>query len=336
MAPHLSLTLMSAVVEVVLSAAGRLVTSAGPVVAVVTVGKLVLDWWRRGPGRRRRWLRLFGRIALGVRGGYVIGMFGEPAYQQSYEGSRLAVDSDTSGIEEPATFTERVWLLAEDGYLQVLTDDQDNVVRYSLTTQSRKFRPKVPMGGAGGSPPEFAVVLGVTRFSELPWPSERLYIGYSGATTPYEYRQSYYYGRSGGYADWVCTYNASGFGSCQPIPREVRALPWNHSEGVSEWLHQLSDEERDQLDKGQMTTAVNTVSIENFLSDRSEASSYGANRELVRLMPRQPRLGRTGLQGSTNFRYSRGSRVRPGSARSQTSREEINYFRGFACRPAGK
>jgi hypothetical protein len=293
---------MSAVFQAVLGIAGWLVTRAGAILAAVGIGKLLLDWWRRGPGRRRRWLRLFGRIALGVRGAYVINMFGEPAYQQSYGGSRLAVDSDTPGAEESATFTERVWLLAEDGYLQVLTDDQDNVVRYSLTTQTRKFRPKIPMGGVGGSPPEFEVVLGVTRFSELPWPPQRLYIGYSGATTPYEYRQSYYYGRPGGYADWVCTYNASGFGSCQSVPREIGALPWNRLGGASEWVHQLSDEERGQLDQGRMATAVNTVTIEKFPSDRSETSSYGANRELVRLMPRQPRWRRTGLHGVTYLR----------------------------------
>ncbi len=95
------------------------------ILAAVGVGKLVLDWWRQGPGRRRRWLRLFGWIALGVRSAYLVSMFGEPAYQQSYEGSRLAVGSDTPGTDEPATFTERIWLLAEDGYLQVLADDQD-------------------------------------------------------------------------------------------------------------------------------------------------------------------------------------------------------------------
>lgn len=296
---------MSAVVEVVLSAAGWLVTRASAILAAVGVGKLVLDWWRRAPGRRRRWLRLFGQMALGVRGAYVVGMFGEPAYQQSYQGSRLAVDSDTSGTEESAAFTERVWLLAEDGYLQVLTDDQDNVVRYSLTTQTRKFRPKIPMGGAGGSPSEFEVALGATQFSEIPWPPHRLYIGYSGATTPYEYRQSYYYGRSGGYADWVCTYNASGFGSCQPASREIGALPWNQWGGVREWWHQLSDEERDQLDNCRTATAVNTVSMEHFLADRSERCSYGANRELVRLMPRQLRWGRTGLHSLINLRHRR-------------------------------
>jgi hypothetical protein len=216
---------MSAAVDAIGSYVGWLITRAGGLLAVVGVGKLFLDRWRSGPGRRRRWTRLFTRqLALGVRAEYVVGLFGEPAYQRTYEGRRLGITTEAQPVDEPATFTERIWRLADDGYLQLLTDDQNNVVRYSLTTCSKRFRPVVALGSFSTNHKEFDVKLGVTRFSDIPWPPSRLYIGPSGATAPYEYLHAYYFGRSGGYADWACVYNASGYGA-RVLPIKVSSNP---------------------------------------------------------------------------------------------------------------
>jgi hypothetical protein len=228
---------------------------------------------------------LFAQLALQVRVDYVIDMFGEPTYRQYPEGERLKVSDTDNPEQEAVIFTEHVWLLARDGYLQVLTDDLNNVVRYSVTTRNRRFHPKISFGAVSGNLPEFYVRLGRTLFSEVPAEPDRIYRGPYGATAPYEYRQSYYYGRPGGYADWTCTYNAAGLTPVDPLPTAVPVPPWEQALSGRGWLVGLDDEQRIRLYLSRAGTVVNTVTIEDFRSDRSGKISYGPDRELVRLMP---------------------------------------------------
>jgi hypothetical protein len=294
-------------------------SSAGSIVAGLALARVIQQWWHRGPGRRRRWVQLYGRIALGVHISYVTGLFGEAAYQQQYEGSRLATGKSstprgrswwagmlrgTAGRSsggarhaphyEAANFTERVWMLADDGYLQVLTNELGNVVLYSLTTRNPRFRPKIAMGTVPGGRSRFTVRLGVTRFAMIPWPADRVFRGPSGATAPYEYRQSYAGGRAGGYADWTCTYNAAGMGPWTPVPANVQPPAWNHPLGGREWPAELSDDQETQMDRCRAGTVINTVTVEHFRSDRSGLVRYGPDREVMRLMPvRRVRRKRT-------------------------------------------
>jgi hypothetical protein len=263
-----------------------LLATAGSLVAVLAVAKAVLDWWRRGPGRRRRWRSLFAQMALQVRADYVIGLFGEPAYMQRRKGQHLCTSGNGSDPEhQGAMFTERVWLLADDGYLQILTDDLDNVVRYSLTTRSRRFHPRVSVGAAAANVARFSVELGRTLFSEIPGDPDRVYRGPYGATAPYEYRQSYYYGRSGGYADWTCTYNAAGLPPGDPLPVVIPVPAWERALSARGWLDRLDDDQRESVYRSRAATVVNTITIEHSQSDRSGKIGYGPDRELVRLMP---------------------------------------------------
>jgi hypothetical protein len=265
--------------------ASAFLATAGSFLAALGVGKLMLDWWRRGPGRRRRWWSLFQRIALQATADYVIGLFGEPVYRQSREGWRFKTGGEPDKAEkEVVKFTERVWLLANDGYLQILTNDLDNVVRYSLTTRSRGFHPRVPIGAAPGNLPMFFIRLGKTAFSEIPCEPDRVYRGPYGATAPYEYRQSYYHGRSGGYADWTCTFNAAGIAPVEPLPTSIPVPPWEHALSARGWLATLDDAQRNSLNLSRAGTIVNTITIEESQSDRSGMVGYGPGRELVRLM----------------------------------------------------
>jgi hypothetical protein len=261
-------------------------TTAASLVAALAVAKALLEWWRRGPGRRRRWWSLFSRVALQVRADYVIELFGEPTYRQCREGRRFKFYNDANKINyEVVTFIERVWLLANDGYLQVLSDETDNVVRYSLTSRNRKFHPRIPIGNVSGNRPEFLVRLGRTLFSEIPPEPRRVYRGPHGATAPYEYRQSYYFGRPGGYADWTCSYNAAGSAPVTPLPYTVPVPPWEGDLPGRGWIASLNDEQRNELNLSREHTVVNTFTIEHSQSDRSGKISYGPDRELVRLMP---------------------------------------------------
>jgi hypothetical protein len=69
----------------------------------------------------------------------VIGLFGEPACMQCRNGRRPCISGDGGDAEYEATkFTERVWLLADDGYLQVITAELHNVVRRPAPRRQRE------------------------------------------------------------------------------------------------------------------------------------------------------------------------------------------------------
>lgn len=159
------------------------------------------------------------------------------------------------------------------------------MVRYSLTTRSRKFNPWIPVGAVEGNSPKFYIHLGRTLFSEIPSETDRVYRGPYGATAPYEYRQSYYYGRSGGYADWTCTSNAVGLTPVKPLPYSVPVPPWENALSARGWPAKLDDEQRSMLELSQAGTIINTITIDHHQSSRSGNTSYGPDRELVRLMP---------------------------------------------------
>jgi hypothetical protein len=256
---------------------------------------------------------LFARVALQVRVDYVIALFGEPAYRQRREGSRFKAGADPDGAEqEVVIFTEHVWLLGSDGYLQILTDESDNVVRYSLTTRSRKFNPRLPVGAVEGNTPKFYIYLGRTLFSDISSEPDRVYRGPHGATAPYEYRQSYYYGRPGGYADWTCTYNAVGLTPVMPLPYSVPVPPWENALSARGWLATLDDEQRSMLEVSQAGTIINTVTIDHHQSDRSGNISCGPDRELVRLMPARSAWWQSSAvtlkrisKSATSFRHDR-------------------------------
>ena len=266
--------------------------AAGSFLAALGVGKLLLDWWRQGPGRRRRWRSLFMHITLQARADYVIALFGEPVYRQSRGGWRFKVAGEINKIEkENVTFTERVWPLASDGYLQILTDELDNVVRCSLTTRSRRFRPRLPVGAISENVPMFVIQLGRTLFSEIPRLPDRVYRGPYGATAPYEYRQSYYGARPGGYADWTCTYNAAGLRPAAPLSTLVPVPPWQDALSGRGWLETLNDNQLNALKLSRAATVVNTITIDHPQSDRSGRVGYGPDPELVRFV--QPSMAKS-------------------------------------------
>jgi hypothetical protein len=260
--------------------------TAASLVAVLGAVK-VRAWWRgRGPGRRHRLQSSFSQVALQVRADHVVALFGEPTYRQERTGWRFKVGGDPLKAErEDISYTERLWLLAGDAYLQILTDEHDNVVRYWLTSRSRKFCPRIPIGAVEGGSPTFFVRLGRTLFSELPPEPDRIYRGPYGATAPYEFRQSYYGARPGGYADWTCSYNAAGLGPVAFLSNAIAVPPWEQAMSGRGWLANLTENELSELAHSRQGTVVNTVTVEHSRSDRSGTIGYGPDRELVRLIP---------------------------------------------------
>jgi hypothetical protein len=54
-------------------------------------------------------------------------------------------------------------------YVQAITDPENKVLLYSITTRVSGFNPAFGIGGKDSNGKEFSVVLGKTKFSELPY-----------------------------------------------------------------------------------------------------------------------------------------------------------------------
>jgi hypothetical protein len=232
-------------------------------------------------------MRKYRMLAPNVRVEYVSDLLGQPAFQKTYVRERPSTgERAPPGSTEPAQFVERVWKLADDGYLQVVSDPEGSVLRYSLTSTSWWFRPRIPMGSTPGGEPEFVVKLGVTRFSQLPGLEGGCEAVYRllGARR-YEYRELYYYGNPGGYATWACSFNDAGRGPVFALPNEIPDPPWGQFGFVEEWVTQLSQQQRQVLHAARRGTAVNTVTVTITLDDLADQVRYGADLDTVRMLP---------------------------------------------------
>ncbi|GIF78416.1 ETEC_3214 domain-containing protein [Asanoa siamensis] len=245
----------------------------GAVVAATTILRGLGTWWKAGPGRRREWMRKYRLLAPQVHIDYVREMFGQPAFQER------------SKEEGSAGSIGYVWFLDHEGYLHVLTDADGEVVSYSITTNSSRFRPRLPIGSLPNGKPAFTVKLGVTRFADIGRFDNCAAVYHSVGARRYEYRELYYFGNPGGYFDWVCAHNDAGRGPFKPLFWEEDLPAWWPRGDLSAWLDTLDSAGRARLDAARQGTVVNTVTISSGLG--GDAGPYGPDHDRVRMVARR-------------------------------------------------
>lgn len=125
----------------------------GSIAGVWLLGATVQSWWRRTFGRRRdRYARL-ARLGAGAHLTFFVAVLGEPPAMQSsfvkedYVEWLASTDPDYDPHDESpqtrqvpkrfgvSTFIDR------DYYVQTITDDDETVLAFSVTTRSRRFKP---------------------------------------------------------------------------------------------------------------------------------------------------------------------------------------------------
>jgi hypothetical protein len=249
---------------------GPLVKNAGAIAAAIGICKLLLDLWRRTLGRRRRWIRLYRQLSLGLQLDYAFELFGKAAYKREVR------DGDDNAV------TEYVWPLAEDGYLQTIISEDFTIIRYSLTTRTKRFHPRLKMGCDGNSG-IFFVKLGRTTFAEIPGEPTDIYLARGASFS--EYGENRYLGRPGKFADWICSHNQMGAGKLEAIPLNI---PIDDSaERLSpDWYDKLSEADRSQVHSFRANTTVNTVTVSRLPHTNPGKLSFGPRSEGVDLGPR--------------------------------------------------
>ena len=246
---------------------GPVLKSTGSIVAAIAISKFLLDLWRRTLGRRRRWLRLYRRLSLGLQLDYVVELFGKAAYKSP------ARDGEGNFL------TEYVWPLSTDGYLQVIVGDDSVIRRYSLTTASRWFRPRLRMGISGNSG-TFNVRLGKSAFSSLPRQASDVYL--SRGASFYECGENRYLGRPGKYADWICSHVQMGIGKLQAIPYNLPADDFaNRLPG--DWYETLAESDQKIVNDSRKASVINTVTVSKLPHTNPGTLSFGPRVEDIEL-----------------------------------------------------
>ena len=167
-------------------------------------------------------------------------------------------------------------------YVQAITDTENNVLLYSVTTRVSGFNPTFGIGGIDSrSGKEFTVVLGKTKFDQLPFNPKKLE-GDQGARRSY-YREKYYFGNLGFYQNYDFAYSDSGYPQCEEVvPYDI--IPKEESVyGID--MGKLPPE----LKRFRSVCVINTFSVSSFAADPkddvdNQIYDIGADYDQVRVL----------------------------------------------------
>jgi hypothetical protein len=201
-------------------------------------------------------------------------------------------------------------------YLQTISDDEDTVVAFSVTTRSRRFKPKfeAPSGMSlrrrlrwrrdVGEPykPLFRVRLGRTRFADLDSPNPDEFAGphfrVSSGVRTFSYSEFNYYGNPGHYLTYVFTAS-----SVAPGPADWRNIvALREQAGYHEWpyQHRPDADDPDPPSPGtepewetltsahvlRRRTAITTITVlHSRLWAENYPTTFGPHGDEVRLLP---------------------------------------------------
>jgi hypothetical protein len=207
----------------------------GAIVAAIALSAVGREVYLRTVGRRWDRYRRLRRLGTEAQLDFFAAVLGEPPairrtitkddYLEYLSRADPAYDPDGSEVqtrEVRRSFTE-CFFIDRDYYVQTISDADGTVLAYSVTSRSRRFRPRLEVPtrpplrtrwkNKGRSRREEGKVLKVrlmsTRFAELDSPDPRQFNGvrfeaYTGARS-YAYSEFHYMGAIGVYQDFVLT-----------------------------------------------------------------------------------------------------------------------------------
>lgn len=196
------------------------VWTAGAILTLDALIRLLGGLWRRTAGRWRHARSQLQRLAANADIGYFDQVLGAPFLKRRLvrlSGSRrLLVD------DRPAGGISEFIYVGVGFYLQAVTDGNNRVIAYTVTTKDTRLKAQVPVPNLGiftrGARP-VDLVLGSSYFAEVPWTPGRIFTDVLAHNVGY--RESYYLGTPGNYQTLVLSYNDAGIAVDSVIDRDA-------------------------------------------------------------------------------------------------------------------
>jgi hypothetical protein len=241
-------------------------TIVAGVVAALGFADYVRSVWRRTAGRRRDVARRFKRLGTGAQVQFFESVLGEPPamrrrFDINEEDWGAVEDDETDPPIVTRTYLECFWI-DRDYCVQTVSDQDDAVVGYSITTRNRRFRPTIhfPLPPTGRErlmqmltlgrrrPYELArVKLGHTTFAKAlrddrVFPEIRSFVG----ARAYSYTELRYCGNPGHYQTFGLTMSSAA-PTIGGDPARIETVdpggdPWReYDEAPDDWLEVAPD-----------------------------------------------------------------------------------------------
>lgn len=269
----------------------------GGLAALLVVAAAVREGYRRTLGRRRdRYARLE-RLGTGAQLSFFIAVLGEPpAMRRRLEHEVQEIDADESVPRVDRPFVE-CYFVDRDFYVQTISDGDETVLGFSVTTRSRRFAPVFPrrlsrwgrvrrnLPRGERDEPLFRVKLGHTPFratdSEWGPPSVKAWLG----ARAYSYSEVRYFGNPGYYQTYVFTASSA---SHAPVGDLTAVIGGS---GDFRWPPEgagLEDFERiANLQRFPDRTAITTFTVigAHISAEDYPAATYGPHGDEMRTIP---------------------------------------------------
>jgi hypothetical protein len=295
----------------------------GGAAGLVAVAAAVRGWYRRTLGRRRdRYARL-ARLGTGAQLSFFVAVLGEPPAirrtivkddylelvdrdDERFYMLGVPVDEDdlTREVRSPRAFTE-CFFVDRDYYVQTISDQDETVLAYSVTTRDRRFKPifEAPQvygwrerrrirRRIGQNPtPLFRVRLGHTRFADRDPTDPDEFAGphllVSVGVRTFRYSELAYFGNPGHYQTYVFTASdpagEAPVGQVAGVQEEINANEWPHPERADTepgWDSLLVTQ------SFRRETAITTITVTaSELWEKNFPSTYGPHGNEVRTLP---------------------------------------------------
>lgn len=169
--------------------------------------KAVLPLYRKTIGSRRDLARRLNQLAAGVTTRYVEERFGAPAFARELPQPRTTltgaplIDPVTEGVRELVYRERHAWL-------QTLINDQDAVLRFSITVTDRRFKFQIRDLAFG----HMSAKLGRSHFADIRTSADPAGRALRIGAHNHEYAEAYWFGNPGNYQYFVLSKNDAGIG----------------------------------------------------------------------------------------------------------------------------
>lgn len=174
------------------SSAGEILGLAAAIVGIgggaVAAGRGTAHFWRRTAGSRRALARSLHQLGGGTTLRWVEDRLGTPAFVREFP--------VLPGVRELMYHSRHAWI-------QVLADERDAVVRFSITVTDPRFRLQV-RDLTGG---QLTATLGRSTFAATETQAGPQGVSLMIGANRYEYAEAYWFGNPGGYQWYVLSHN---------------------------------------------------------------------------------------------------------------------------------
>src|SRR5258708_4505212 len=169
-------------------------------------------------------------------------------------------------------------------YVDSVTDNDDKVIYFAITTRDASFNPVFTSPGYPKNIPSFTITLGKTTFSDLKNDNANLPEFITGCAGAHNvgYYETHYLGNPGDYEDFGFGDNESGYVTNRDLLYSSLPSTLPFCDGTTD----ISDEKLQQIKELRATEAINTYAVAApYLSIKDYTSNtLGVNNDQVRIL----------------------------------------------------